>query len=36
MISLAHSCRELFLIIDMTNSLGEILGLPIGDTTMKI
>ncbi len=35
-ISLAHSCSELFPIIDMTNSFGEAIGLPIGDTTMNV
>ena len=35
-IALAHSCRELFPIIDMTNSLGEAIGLPIRDTTMNV
>ncbi len=35
-ISLAHSCCELFPIIDMTNSLSEAIGLSIGDTTMNV
>ena len=35
-IALAHSCHELFPIIDMTNSLGEAIGLPIRDTTMNV
>ena len=34
--ALAHSCRELFPIIDITISLGKSVGLPIGDTTMKV
>ena len=34
--SLAHSCRELFPIIDITISLGKAVGLPIGDTTMNV
>ena len=32
----AHSCRELSLIIDITISLGQAVGLPIGDTTMNV
>ena len=34
--SLAHSCKLLFLIIDITISLGQAVGLPIGDTTMNV
>ena len=34
--ALAHSCRELFPIIDITISLGKAVGLPIGDTTMNV
>ena len=34
--ALAHSCRELFPIIDITISLGKSDGLPIGDTTMNV
>ena len=34
--ALAHSCRELFPIIDITKSLGQVVGLPIGDTTMNV
>ena len=33
---LAHCYRKLFLIMDMTNLLGEAVGLIIGDTTMNI
>ena len=32
--ALAHSCRELFPIIDITISLGKAVRLPIGNTTM--
>ena len=35
-ISLAHNCCKLFPIIDMMNSLGEAIGLPIRDTTMNV
>ena len=35
-IALAQSCRELFPIMDMVASLGEAIGLPIGDTKMKV
>ena len=34
--TLAHSCRELFPLIDITISLGQAVGLPIGDTTIKV
>ena len=34
--ALAHSCRELFPIIDITKSLGQAVGLPIGDTKMNV
>ena len=34
--ALAHSCRELFPIIDITKSLGQVVGIPIGDTTMNV
>ena len=33
---MVHSCIELFLIIDMTISLGQAVVLPIGDTTMNV
>ena len=33
---LAHSCRELSPLIDITKSLGQAVGLPIGDTTMNV
>jgi hypothetical protein len=35
-IALAHSCRELFPIIDMVLSLGNAIGLHIGKTTMNV
>ena len=35
-ISLAHSCYELFPIIDMTNSHGKATILPIGNTTTNV
>ena len=34
--ALAHSCRELLPIIDITISLDKAVGLPIGDTTMNV
>lgn len=35
-IALAHSCRELFPLMDMVGSLGKAVGLPIGNTTMNV
>ena len=35
-IALDHSCRELSPIIDTTKSLGQAVGLPIGDTAMNV
>ena len=35
-IALAHSCKELFPIMDMVEFLGKEVGLPIQDTTMKV
>ena len=35
-IALAHCCKELFLIMDMTNILGETVGLIIIDTAMNV
>jgi len=35
-ISLSHSCRVLFPICDMTQALGKAVGLPIGETTIKV
>ena len=35
-ISLSHSCRVLFLICDMTQALGNAVGLPIRETTIKV
>ena len=34
--ALAHSCRELSPIIDITISLGQAVGFPIGDTTLNV
>ena len=34
--ALDRSCRELFPIIDITISLGQSVGLPIGDTTINV
>ena len=34
--ALAHSCRELFPIIDMTKSLGKAIGMPTGETTINV
>ena len=34
--ALNHSWRELFPIIDIKKSLGQAVGLPIGDTTMNV
>ena len=31
-----HSCRELFPLIDITNSLGQAVVLPIGNTKMEV
>ena len=33
---MAHSCRELFPIIDLTKSLGKAIGMPTGETTINI
>ena len=35
-IALAHSCRELFPIMDMSCALGAAVGLPVGETTMNV
>ena len=35
-VALVHSCRELFPVMDMVGSLGPALGIPAGDTTMKV
>ncbi len=35
-IALAHCCRELFPIIDMTQSLGKAVGLSVGVPLMKV
>ena len=35
-VALAHSCRELFPVIDMVSELGPALGLPVGETTMNV
>ena len=34
--ALAHNCRELFAVIDMTKSLGKAVGITIGETTMNL
>ena len=33
---LAHSCQELFLIMDMVSSIGPAIGLEVGDTSMNV
>ena len=35
-IALAHFCRDLFPIIDITLSLGKLVGLPVGVPSMKV
>ena len=35
-IVLAHSCRELFLVVDMDKYLSGAVGIPIVDTTMNV
>ena len=35
-VALSHSCKELFPIMDMVGSLGPALGIPAGETTMKV
>ena len=35
-VALAHSCRELFPIMDMCESLCKTVGLPLGETTMNV
>ena len=35
-VALSHSCKELFPIMDMVGSLGPTLGIPAGETTMKV
>ena len=35
-VALAHSCRELFPIIDMVAELGPVVGLEVGLTTMNV
>ena len=35
-VALAHSCRELFPIMDMVSMLGEKVGLPVSDATMNV
>ena len=34
--ALAHSCRELFQIIDITKPLGQAVGMTIGDTIINV
>ena len=35
-VALAHSCRELFPVMDIVSSLGPAVGIPAGETTMKV
>ena len=35
-VALAHSCRELFPIMDMVSSIGHVVGLEVGDTSMNV
>ena len=35
-IVLAHSCCELFPVVDMAKYLSGVVGMPIGDTTMNV
>ena len=35
-VALAHSCRELFPIMDMVEAFGTAVGLPVGNTTMNV
>ena len=35
-VALSHSCKELFPVMDMVESLGPALGIPAGPTTMKV
>jgi len=35
-VALAHCCRELFPIMDMVDSIGPAVGLPVEDTTMHV
>ena len=35
-VALAHSCKELFPMIDMVGSVGPAFGIPVGDTEMKV
>ena len=35
-VALAHSCRELFPIMDMVSSIGPSVGLGVGDTSMNV
>ena len=34
--ALAHSCRELFPVMDIVTFLGHEVGLPVGDPTMNV
>ena len=36
MTAMAHCCRQLFIITNIVTSLGKAVGLPRGDTTMKV
>ncbi len=35
-VALAHSCRELFPIMDGVSIMGKAIGLPVGDTTTQV
>lgn len=35
-VALAHSCRELFPVMDMVDALGPAVGIPVGSTTMRV
>ncbi|KAL7477223.1 hypothetical protein ACHAW6_003036, partial [Cyclotella cf. meneghiniana] len=35
-VELAHSCRQLFPIMDMVSMLGEKIGLPVSEATMNV
>ena len=35
-VALAHSCQELFPIMDMVSSIGPVVGLEVGDTSMNV
>ena len=35
-VAMAHSCKELFPVIDLTISLAQALGLAVGETTINV